>query len=112
MLQKSQKCRIPLPYFMVDCTLVTVPYQLNALLRFRIFGWAVDSKRSPETENVILGATLELQRLQREELMEQQILRQQVRNIFNIPCPVKYHTSALCSPALPGGDFYFKIEIT
>ena len=75
---------------MVDCALVTVPYQLNVILGFRIFGWAVDSKRSPETENVILGATLELQRLQREEAMEQQILRQQVRNIFNIQYTVKY----------------------
>ena len=41
-------------------------------------------------ENVILGATLELQRLQREEAMEQQILRQQVRTIFNIQYIVKY----------------------
>ena len=36
------------------------------------------SERSPETGNVVLGATLEIQRLQREEILEQQIMRQQV----------------------------------
>lgn len=45
----------------------------------KIFGWAICSERSPEAEKVILGATLEIQRLQREEILEQQILRQQAR---------------------------------
>ena len=45
---------------------------------FRLFGWALYSERSPDAENVILGATLEIQRLQREEILEQQIMRQQV----------------------------------
>lgn len=45
---------------------------------FRLFGWAICSERSSETENVIIGATLEIQRMQREEILEQQIMRQQV----------------------------------
>ena len=45
---------------------------------FRLFGWVTYSERSRETENVLLGATLEIQRLQREEILEQQIMRQQV----------------------------------
>lgn len=51
----------------------------NAKYSFGIFGWAICSERSPEAEKVILGATLEIQRLQREEILEQQILRQQAR---------------------------------
>ena len=39
------------------------------------------SERSPEADKVILGATLEIQRLQREEILEQQLMRQQVRHI-------------------------------
>lgn len=45
----------------------------------KLFGWAICSERSSETENVIIGATLEIQRMQREEILEQQIMRQQAR---------------------------------
>ena len=58
----------------------------------RIFGWAICSERSPEADKVILGATLEIQRLQREEILEQQILRQQVKlGLFNSDKHCKYY---------------------
>ena len=64
-------------------TMQNVPY--------RIFGWAICSERSPEAEKVILGATLEIQRPQREEILEQQILRQQVKlGLFNLDKRYKY----------------------
>ena len=44
----------------------------------RLFGWVICSQRSPDADKVILGATLEIQRLQREEILEQQLMRQQV----------------------------------
>ena len=59
---------------------------------YRIFGWAICSERSPEAEKVILGATLEIQRLQREEILEQQILRQQVKlGLFELDKRYKYY---------------------
>ena len=45
----------------------------------RLFGWVICSQRSPDADKVILGATLEIQRLQREEILEQQLMRQQVK---------------------------------
>ena len=57
-----------------------------------MFGWAICSERSPEAEKVILGATLEIQRLQREEILEQQILRQQVKlGLFKLDKRYKYY---------------------
>ena len=50
------------------------------------------SERSPDAENVVLGATLEIQRLQREEILEQQLLRQQV-SYLNEKSPGIYNSS-------------------
>ena len=50
----------------------------------RLFGWVICSQRSPDADKVILGATLEIQRLQREEILEQQLMRQQVRQFQNL----------------------------
>ena len=73
-LPRHFKCCIMAPQVY---TMQNIPY--------RIFGWAICSERSPEAEKVILGATLEIQRLQREEFLEQQILRQQVKlGLFNL----------------------------
>ena len=70
-------------------TMQNVPY--------RIFGWAICSERSPEAEKVILGATLEIQRLQREEILEQQILRQQVKlGLFKLDKRYKYLYNLVC----------------
>ena len=60
------------------CILVMALTYTQSQNLFRLFGWVIYSERSPDAENVILGATLEIQRLQREEIMEQQIMRQQV----------------------------------
>ena len=70
-------------FWKVECNLIYQNFQAHVcsdgkITYFRLFGWAICSERSSETENVIIGATLEIQRMQREEILEQQIMRQQV----------------------------------
>ena len=68
-----------------NCCIMAPQVYTMQNIPYRIFGWAICSERSPEAEKVILGATLEIQRLQREEILEQQILRQQVKlGLFNL----------------------------
>ena len=53
---------------------------------FRLLGWLIDS--SPPEQGAI-GATLEIQRSQQMEAMEQQMIQQQARmNVRRMPNPV------------------------
>ena len=78
-----------------NCCIMSLQVYTMQNILYRMFGWAICSERSPEAEKVILGATLEIQRLQREEILEQQILRQQVKvDLFNLDKRYKYYITS------------------
>jgi len=62
---------------------VALPGLIGSLFS-SIFGWLVEASPPPNPSSNLMGATLEIQRTQQAEAMEQQLLRARARQ-FNVP---------------------------